>query len=297
MVGTNTPGRKVFLVINAVLLTAFAVLCVLPIWHVVCASLSDPVHVMSSSGLILWPTNPSIQGYRMVLSNQHVLRSYANTFFYVFAATLLGLMITAMGGYALSRKNVLWSNPIMLMISFTMLFSGGIIPAYMLLKSIGLYDTRWVLILPVCVNAFNLIIVRTAMASVPVSLEESAKLDGAGQFTIFWRIMLPLVKPTIATITLYYAVFHWNAWFLASIFLRDRKLYPLQLVLKEILVANDLSSVTSITSTEAADSSMNLYRELIKYCTIVISTVPVFCFYPFVQKYFESGVMIGAIKG
>lgn len=298
MIRTQSVGRKVFTVLNTTLLVAFVLLCVLPIWHVICASISDPMNVLSTNGLILWPKGFTLQGYLLVFRNNAILRSFVNTIIYVGAATVLGMFITAMGGYALSRKNVLWSNGIMLMITFTMLFSGGIVPAYLMLKSIGLYNSPWVLILPMCVNTFNLIIVRTSMAGVPSSLEESAKLDGANHFTIFWNIILPLVKPTMATVALYYAVFHWNSWFFASIFLRDRQLYPMQLVLKELLVANDFSNIgTGMTSAEAADMSLNLSRELIKYCTIVVSSLPIFCVYPFVQKYFESGVMIGAIKG
>lgn len=298
MIRTKSTGRKIFEIINTSLLVGFVALCVLPIWHVICASISDPMHVLSTTGLILWPKGITFQGYTLVFGNQSIIRSFGNTLVYVSAATVIGMMVTAMGGYALSRKNLLWANAIMVMITFTMLFSGGIVPAYLLLKRIGLYNSPWVLILPMCVNTFNLIIVRTSMASIPGSLEESAKLDGASHFTIFWSIVLPLVKPTIATVTLYYAVFHWNSWFFASIFLRDRSLFPMQLVLKELLVANDFSSVSSnITAAEAADMSLNLSRELIKYCTIVISSLPIFCVYPFVQKYFESGVMIGAIKG
>ena len=296
IVGSKTLSRRIFLLINTVLLAGVAVACLLPVWHVICASVSDPLYVMSKIGLVLWPKGFTLEGYQKVFAYQELIRSYGNTFLYVFSATALGLLITTMGAYAVSRRNVLWSNAIMLLVTFTMLFSGGIIPFYMLIRELGLYNTRWVVILPVCVSAFNFIIMRTAMASVPLSLEESAKLDGASHFTIFLKIVMPLVKPTVATITLYYAVFHWNAWFNASIFLRSREYFPLQLILKEILIANDLSNVDTITSSEAADT-VNLFRELIKYCVIVVSTVPIFFFYPFVQKYFESGVMIGAIKG
>ena len=296
MVGMNSTSRKIFRSLNSVVLLTFAVLCVLPIWHVIMASISDPLYVMSQSGIILFPKGANTYGYQMIFRNKQILHSYGNTFIYVFSATFIGMVITVMGAYALSRKNFLWSPPIMLGLTFTMLFSGGIIPTYLVVKELGLYNTRWAVILPMCVNTFNLIIIRTAMANIPPSLVESAELDGAGHMTILWKIILPLIKPTIATVTLYYAVFHWNSWFNASIYLRNRADYPLQLVLKEILVGNDLTSVTSISSDQAA-SSQELSRELIKYCTIVVSTLPVFVFYPFVQKYFESGVMIGAIKG
>ena len=296
IVGAKTIQRRIFQIVNYILLSGVAVACLLPVWHVLCASVSDPLYVMSKTGLVLWPKGFTLEGYDKVFAYQELLRSYGNTFFYVFSATALGLAATTMGAYAVSRRNVLWSNVIMMIITFTMLFSGGIIPFYILIRDLGLYNSRWAIILPMCVSAFNFIIMRTAMASVPASLEESAKLDGANHITIFVKIIMPLVKPTVATITLYYAVFHWNAWFNASIFLRNRELFPLQLILKEILIANDLSNINTITSAEAADT-VNLFRELIKYCVIIVSTVPIFCFYPFVQKYFESGVMIGAIKG
>lgn len=175
-------------------------------------------------------------------------------------------------------------------------FSGGIIPLYLVVTQLlGWHDSRLSIILPSCVSAFNLIIVRTAISSVPQSLEESARIDGADQFTILFKIILPLIKPTMATIILYYAVGHWNSWFHASIFLTTRAKFPLQLVLKEILISGDISSTTTISSADFAGDTI-LYKQIIKYCTIVLSSAPIFVFYPFIQKYFESGVMVGAIK-
>ena len=205
-----------------------------------------------------------------------------------------------MGAYAFSRKDFLWSNPVMFGISFTMMFSGGMIPSYILVtQTLHMYDSRLAMIIPTAMNAFNLIIIRTAMQNVPASLEESAMLDGAGRFTILFKIVLPLIKATLATVMLYMVVGQWNSWFNALIYLRTRTKFPLQLILREILIT---ATDTAKNSGNTIDSSsisgdLTLYKQLIKYCTIVVSTVPMFIFYPFIQKYFESGVMIGAIKG
>jgi putative aldouronate transport system permease protein len=222
------------------------------------------------------------------------MNSYLNTFIYVFTATGIGLLVTILGAYTLSRRDVMFRNHIMLLVTFTMLFNGGLIPFYLVVTGLGLFDSMWAVILPTCVSAFNLILIRTAMLSVPVSLEESAKLDGAGSMRILFSIVLPLVKATVATVILYYAVFHWNAWFNASIFLRTRSKFPLQLILREILISND---ITSISSSGDVAGIADTYKQLLKYCTIIVSTVPVLMFYPFIMKYFKSGIMIGSLKG
>ena len=189
----------------------------------------------------------------------------------------------------LSRKRVAAGPTIMKLLVFTMYFSGGMIPLYLVVKGVGLYGSRWALILPTLVDTYNLIIMRTAFAGVPDSLEESAKLDGANAWTILWRIMAPLVKPTVAVITLYYAVSHWNSWFNAMLFLRDKTQYPLQLILRQILIQNDTADMTA-----GADY---LISETIQYATVVVATLPILCIYPFVQKFFAQGVMVGSVKG
>ncbi len=242
----------------------------------------------------------NVNGYKLVFADSRIWTGYLNTLIYVFGTTALGMFLTVMAAYALSRKDFLWASPIMFLISFTMLFSGGIVPLYILVtQNLGLFDNRLALILPGCMSAFYLILVRTALQNVPDSLEESAMLDGAGRFTILFQIMLPLIKATMATVILYYIIGNWNSWFSAMIYLRSKDKYPLQLVLKEILVTTSNSNtnvdISVLGSGDSADAI--LYKQLVKYCTIVVSTVPMFIFYPFVQKYFESGVMIGAIKG
>ncbi|HIR60946.1 MAG TPA: carbohydrate ABC transporter permease [Candidatus Faecivivens stercoravium] len=298
MVRNKSIGSRVFNFVNIVFFAFVIIACILPVWHVFCASFSDAGWVLNQSGIIWQIHDFSLTGYKLVFENANIWTGYLNTFFYVIANTALGMLLTVMGAYALSRKDFLWANPVMLGISFTMLFSGGIIPSYILVTQyLDMYDSRWALIIPTCMNAFNLILIRTALQNVPASLEESAMLDGAGRFTILFRIMLPLIKATLATVVLYFVIGNWNSWFNAMIYLRTRSKFPLQLVLREILItASDAATTGTVTSsTETGDTA--LYRQLTQYCTIIVSTVPIFIFYPFIQKYFESGVMIGAIKG
>ncbi len=300
MVRNRSVGSKVFNCINVVFFALIIVVCVLPVWHVICASFSDAGWVMNQTGLIWRIEKFNVNGYKLVFADSRIWTGYLNTLIYVFGTTALGMFLTVMAAYALSRKDFLWASPIMFLISFTMLFSGGIVPLYILVtQDLGLFDNRLALILPGCMSAFYLILVRTALQNVPDSLEESAMLDGAGRFTILFQIMLPLIKATMATVILYYIIGNWNSWFSAMIYLRSKDKYPLQLVLKEILVTTSNSNtnvdISVLGSGDSADAI--LYKQLVKYCTIVVSTVPMFIFYPFVQKYFESGVMIGAIKG
>ena len=297
MVRNKSIGSRVFNFVNIVFFAFVIIACILPVRHVFCASFSDAGWVLNQSGIIWQIHDFSLTGYKLVFENANIWTGYLNTFFYVIANTALGMLLTVMGAYALSRKDFLWANPVMLGISFTMLFSGGIIPSYILVTQyLDMYDSRWALIIPTCMNAFNLILIRTALQNVPASLEESAMLDGAGRFTILFRIMLPLIKATLATVVLYFVIGNWNSWFNAMIYLRTRSKFPLQLVLREILItASDAATTGTVTSsTETGDTA--LYRQLTQYCTIIVSTVPIFIFYPFIQKYFESGVMIGAIK-
>lgn len=288
---------RIFDVVNHLFFICIIVVCILPIWHVVCASFSDATWVMSKSGLILRIKGFNLNGYKMVFQNKDIWGGYLNTILYCIATTVIGLLVTVLIGYVASRKELLWSNAIMLFASFTMIFNGGIISSYIInTQFLNLYNSRWAIILPSCFSAFYLILIRTAMLSVPESLIESAKLDGASHMVILFRIMLPLIKATLATIILYYMVGQWNSWFSAAIYLRDRSKFPLQIIIKEILISGDVTSTTNVSAADYG-SELVLYKQLIKYCTIVVSTVPVFVFYPFIQKYFEKGVMVGAVKG
>lgn len=300
MVKNRSFGSRLFNVVNIAFFALMMLVCLLPVWHVLCASFSNASWVLNQSGIIWHVSGFNLNGYKLVFNNSSIWTGYGNTLIYVFGTTILGMFLTVLAAYALSRKDFLWANPLMFLVSFTMLFSGGIVPTYILVtQTLNMFDSRWALIVPNCMSAFYLILIRTALANVPDSLEESAMLDGAGRFTILFQIMLPLIKATLATVILYYVIGNWNAWFNAMIYLRDRTKYPLQLILKEILVtASETASTDTTILQESGDSAdAALYKQLIKYCTIMVSTVPMFIFYPFIQKYFESGVMIGAIKG
>ena len=292
----QSPARIAFLIFNYLFLAFLGFLFIIPVWHVVMASFSDAAILTSHSGIVWWPLGEATTGgYKIVLQSPSISSGYANTAFYVIVGTLISLVLTIMGAYALSRNTMKYRNVIMLFLSFTMLFNGGMIPTYMVVKDVvHLYDTRWAVIIPSAISVFNLIILRTGFQQVPESLVESAKLDGASEWTIMFKIIVPLSKATIAVILLYYAVGLWNSWFPAMIYLKTRDKYPLQLILREILLLNDTGVMT--TSADAV-KNVQLERKLVKYCTIIVSTVPIMCFYPFIQKYFTKGVMIGAVKG
>ena len=293
MVKSKAKGSRIFNFCNILFFALIMIVCILPVWHVFCASFSNASWVMNQRGLIWYIKDFTLNGYQLVFNDNSIWTGYLNTFIYVIGTTVLGMFLTVMAAYALSRKDFIWANPLMLIISFTMLFSGGIVTLYILVtQTLNMYDSRWALILPNCMSAFYLILVRTAMQNVPESLEESAMLDGAGR--------LPLIKATLATVILYYVIGNWNSWFNAMIYIRSEDKKPLQLILKELLVDTNSSSnanvdISVLASGESGDAV--LYKQLMKYCTIMVSTVPMFIFYPFIQKYFESGVMIGAIKG
>ena len=290
----NTAGENVFNIFNTLFLFCFSIMCLYPLWYVIVASVSDSNLIMAHRGFLLKPLGFTWQSYKLAFKDPMIIKGYGNTLFIVGVGTALSMSLTSMGAYFLSRKNVQWRNAVMFLIVFTMFFSGGMIPFYLTVNSYGLNNSRWALIIPGAVNTFNLIIMRTAFLTVPDSLEESAKLDGAGHWRILFKIFIPLLKPTMAVILLYYVVEKWNAWFNASIFLQDRNLYPLQLVLRGILIQNDTSTMTA-SSLSVADTAP--VGETIKYAVIIIATLPILCIYPFLQKYFVKGIMIGAIKG
>ena len=283
-------GSKLFDVFNVLLMCLLMLIILIPLIHVVSASFSNPSAYVRYEGLMWHPVEFCLDAYKAVAKNKNIFTGYMNTIFIVVVGTTINLISTLVAAYCLSRKNVMWKNIMMVAIVFSMYFSGGMIPFYLVVKSVGLNDSIWSLIIPTAVNTYNLIIMRTAMASVPESLEESAKLDGANHWTILWKIMVPLVKPTIAVICLYYAVEHWNSWFNAMLFIRDKADYPLQLVLREILLQNDTTAMT-------AGAEDMLLSETIQFATIVVATLPILAIYPFVQRYFVKGVMIGAVKG
>lgn len=288
----QTIGEKVFNIFNIGIMIILVIITLYPFLYVIFASLSNPDLLIAHSGLLFAPLGFNLLSYKAVLSYDAIWRSYGNTLFIVVVGVALNIVLTSFGAYALSRRDFMWKKHVMLFIVFTMFFSGGLIPFFFTVKELGMYNTLWSVIIPGAISTFNLIILRSAFETLPVSLEESAEIDGAGHFTILSRIIFPLSLPTVAVVALYYAVGHWNAWFNASIFIADRRLFPLQLVLREILLANDTSSMSGSFN---ADSQVQI-GETIKYALIIVSTLPILIAYPYLQKYFVKGTMIGAVK-
>lgn len=286
-------GERIFGTVNIVILCILLLIFLYPIVYILFGSLSDPGKMMEHSGILLTPVGFTLEAYKLVFKNPLILSSYGNTIFYVFAGTILNVFLTTLGAYGLSRKKLLLKNFFMLLITFTMFFSGGLVPHYLLVKNLAMQDTRWVMLIPTAISAYNLIIMRTFFLGLPESLEESAKIDGAGDFTVLFKIFIPVAKPVIAVMVLFYGVGHWNEWFNASIYLTKRELFPLQLILREILIQNSTDSM--MTDVGGADKA--LIGESVKYATIVVATLPILFVYPFLQKYFQKGFMIGSVKG
>ncbi|MEG2206659.1 MAG: carbohydrate ABC transporter permease [Clostridia bacterium] len=290
----RTRGEKLFAVFNTIGMLMLSLIFLLPLWHVLMGSISDPLLVSANTGLILAPLGtPTLGGYQLVMQNSFILSSYLNTIIYVVCATLFGTALTILAAYAMSRKNLYFKGPIVFIVTFTMIFNGGLIPTYILIRDLNMLNTRWSLIIPMSVTAYNIIIMRTSFAAIPDALCEAATIDGAGHMRILFQIVLPVSKSILAVIVLFYAIQHWNAWFNASIYIKDRSLYPLQLTLREIVL---LSTEQSIVA-DADGGDVEIYRSLIKYATIMVSVLPMMLIYPFVQKYFVTGVMIGSVKG
>ena len=286
----RSVGEWAFDIFNIVFLLAMAVVTLYPFIFVLFSSVSLPSRLIRQTGLLLLPKGFQLDAYRMVFMNPMIMVGYRNTLIYLVCGLAVNLFLTTMAAYALSRKGVLLKRFFSLMIIFTMFFSGGLVPLFLQAQSYGILDTRWALILPNAMSAYNLIIMRTGFESVPISLEESAKLDGANHFTICFRIVLPLSLPILAVVGLYYGVYHWNAWYHALIFLQNRALYPLQMILREILIQNQTDAMTAESGVKES------LGEVIKYAAIIVATVPVVCIYPFLQRFFVKGIMIGAVK-
>ena len=295
MVERKTVGGLIFDICNYTFMVLLSIICLYPMWHVLIGSFSDPVQLTKHYGAILTPLGFSLEGYKVVFNNPNISSGYLNTIFYVVVGTFARMVMTMIGAYVLSRKGFMLRKVLTFMMAFTMYFSGGMIPTFLVVKAVGIYDTRAAIIIPSLISTWNLIILKTALQGVPASLEESARLDGANDLVILFKILMPVTKATIAVIGLYYAVAEWNSWFPAKIYLRDNSKKPLQLFLREILIQNSQNSGNQTANVDM-DVSAIFLEELIKYGTIMVATVPILCLYPFLQKYFVSGVMMGSIK-
>ena len=288
-------GDRIFMVIVYIILTFCLVVVLYPLIYVVSASFSSSAAIRSGE-VWLYPVDITLQGYEAVFSNHQIMTGFLNSFIYTFGGTAVNLVMTMLCAYPLSRKEFYGRGLITGIFVFTMYFGGGLVPTYMLINNLGLLDTRWVMIIPTAMSVWNVIIARTYLSStIPDALFEAAELDGCSEFQFFIRIVIPLSAPIIAVLALYYGVGNWNAYFNAMIYLSDQDLFPLQVVLRSILILGDVD-MTQIQNVDAVAKKQGL-ADLLKYAVIVVASVPVMCIYPFVQKYFVKGVMIGSIKG
>ena len=290
----RTRADRAFDLMDYIFLTIAFLLVAYPLYFVVIASVSDPIAVYEGR-VILYPIKPTLEGYRRILSYSTLFTGYKNTLLYTLVGTSINVVLTITAGYALSRKELVGRNVMMMGVMITMIISGGMIPNYLLVRSLRIYNTMWALILPGAVSTWNLIVTRTFFQqTIPDELREAADLDGCSDTAFFLRVVLPLSASIIAVMILFYAVNHWNSYFNALIYLSSTAKYPLQLVLRNILIVNTLDDMVNDVATQAAQQRMG---DLIKYGMIIISSLPLLILYPFLQKYFVQGVMIGAIKG
>ncbi len=290
---SRSRADKAFDVADYILLTIAFLLVAYPLYFVVIASISDPIAVYEGR-VILYPIRPTLEGYQRILSYSSLFVGYKNTLLYTLVGTAINLVLTITAGYALSRKDLVGGNVMMMGVMFTMIVSGGMIPNYLLVQELNLYNTMWALILPGAVSTWNLIVCRTFFQqTIPDELREAAELDGCGDTGFFLRVVLPLSSAIIAVMVLFYAVSHWNSYYNALLYLTTTSKYPLQLVLRNILIVNTLDDMVNDVATQAAQQRMG---DLIKYGMIIVSSLPLLILYPFLQKYFVQGVLIGSLK-
>ncbi len=290
----DSMGVKIFQVCNTIFLSLLVIVTLYPIVHVVMASFSNGNDLLAHTGILLAPLRPTVAAYNLIFEDGQLFTCYGNTIYICVVSIVVNMIMTMFAAYFLTRKEAVGRKVIMKLILVTMYFGGGLIPSYLVVQSLGLYNTYWALILPGAIGTYNMIVLRTAFNAIPESLYEAARIDGAGHFRILFQLMIPLAKATLAVIFLYYLVGHWNSWFGASIYIEDKSKYPLTLFLRETIIKND---TTALTGDIGLGEETAAASETLKYAIIVVSAVPILCVYPFLQKYFAKGVMIGAVKG
>jgi len=281
-------GDRLMNIVIVIILAFVLLVTIYPFLHVIAVSISNPTEVLENR-VTFYPRGFFIKCYEKVMNDRFFLRSYLNSIIYTTLGVLINMLMTVMMAYPLSRARFMGKSLFLPMIVFTMLFATGLIPHYLLVMQLGLIDSIWALILPPAVNTFNLMILRTSFMSMPVELEESAKIDGANDFQILWRVCLPVSKAILMTIGLFYAVEHWNSFMAPFLYLNTREKYPLQVILRGMLISGEMS--------EYVDFDQLLISKMIKYTTIVVSILPILCVYPFIQRYFTKGVLLGSLKG
>ncbi len=291
---SKQKGIHTFDVILILLSVIIMVIIAYPLFFVVIASFSDPQAVLGGK-ITFWPVGFNLESYKMILKEPKIWNGYRNTIFYTVLGTFINFILTTLTAYPLSRKDMPCRKLLTFFITFTMLFGGGMIPVYMVVRGLNLTDTIWAMVIPGAISTYNMLVMKNYFqSSIPEELHEAAAIDGCGHFQSLLRVILPLSTPIIAVIILFYAVGHWNAFFNAIIYLRDQRLYPLQIILREIMLQNSLEAV--------GGDMIGMYEkvmrgETMKYAVILVASAPVLAFYPFVQKYFVKGIMVGAVKG
>ncbi|OBY78893.1 sugar ABC transporter permease [Paenibacillus sp. KS1] len=297
----ETRADKIFIVCNYIYLTIALILVLYPVLYILSASISDP-KMVASGEMWLFPKGITFDGYARVFENSKIWSGYGNTILYTVVGTCVNLAVTLPAAYALSRSDFIGRNFFMGMFLFTMFFGGGLVPGYLLIKALGLINSMWALILPGAASVWNIIVARTFFQStIPRELQEAASIDGCTNMRLFLQIILPLSAPIIAVMALFYGVGHWNSYFGALIYLNEESKYPLQMILRQILVLQEMSAETTgaavSSSVAAALNNKAEIASLVKYSVIIVSTLPVIVVYPFLQRYFVQGVMIGSVKG
>lgn len=290
----SMTDRMYYVLVYLVVIIAIVV-TLYPFIYVVSISMSS-VEAIDNKLVTLFPVNLDFSGYKMVLGYKDLWTSYYNTLWYTVVGTVLNLVFTCLAAYPLSKREFFLRRKLNFFIAFTMYFSGGLIPIYMIITELGLYNSRWVMVLPVLINTFNVMILRSAFESIPSEIYESASIDGAKEFTLLFRMAVPLVKPTLAVLTLYYAVAHWNDFFSALLYLSKPDLQPLTIFLRRVLIMASPEVMQKMGGQTAANA-LAVSTLQIRYVSIVVSIIPIVAFYPFIQKYFVKGVTLGAVKG
>ena len=294
----DTGSDKIFITSIYIALSILLIITIYPLYYVVIASFSDP-NLVALGKVILLPKGITFEGYYKVFNNLDIWIGYRNTVFYTIVGTMINLTVTLSAAYSLSHKPLIGRKLISFMLLFAMYFSGGLIPTFLLIKSLGMLDTIWVMLIPGAASVYNILVARAFMSrGIFVELEDAARIDGCSIIGTFVRIIIPLSTALIAVLTLFYGIGHWNSYFQAMIYLSDRNKFPLQLFLREILVLSQMNDSNTITAEQAELMALQArIAELVKYVIIIVATLPVMIIYPFLQKYFVRGVMLGSIKG
>lgn len=283
-------GDTIFQIVNTILMVFILICTLYPFWYVIVSSVSSISHV-TNSVVLLWPDGLHWESYQQVFRNNLVPVAYGNTIFIAVIGTAVSMLLTSLSAFVLSRKELPGNTVMTMFVVFTMLFHAGLVPFYLQVKDLGLLNSRWSLIWPFALSTYNTVILRNFFKSVPNALYEASAIDGSSYIGYFFRILLPLSLPSIATITLFYAVSYWNAYFYSILFITDRNLYPIQAILRQILMSSEFNTLMYDDSTQSMPS------EMLKCAMIVVTALPIICVYPFLQRYFVKGIMVGSLKG